>query len=259
MRAAMDRALRFHALANPLVPIRAVAEGDTIRWECPARHALMLPDLDDRLYRLLIELQLATHHTLAQDVMGAWCVPVQVDVGWPAPDDAAGWAGFFGPAPRFGAAACALHYPAAWLDRAPQLANAVTAAQTSRECARLLESLDSGAGFASRVYRELMRTPGPFPSIEKIAESLHMTGRTLRRHLSAEGTSYVDLLTRVRRALAEDYLRATRMTIDDIAAALAFSDARSFRHAFTRWTGCSPSDWRRARSGTAADAAARRA
>jgi AraC-like DNA-binding protein len=187
---------------------------------------------------------------------------VRVDIGWAAPDDAgtlAAWASFFGVAPRFGAAQSALHYPVDWLDRAPQLANAVTAAQTSRECARLLESLEGGAGYARRVYRELMRTPGPFPSIEKIAESLHMTGRTLRRHLSAEGTSYVDLLTRVRRALAEDYLRATRMTIDDIAAALAFSDARSFRHAFARWTGCSPSDWRRSSTGGADRTAARRA
>ena len=40
-------------------------------------------DLED------IELQLATHHTLAQDVMGAWCTPAEVAVGWPAPDDAA--------------------------------------------------------------------------------------------------------------------------------------------------------------------------
>ncbi|MFZ4382874.1 MAG: TonB-dependent receptor plug domain-containing protein, partial [Sandarakinorhabdus sp.] len=152
------KAPSFYALANPLVPIRAVRDGDTISWQCPARPALLLPDLDERLYRLLIELQLATHHMLAQDVMGAWCQPVQVDIGWPAPDDAAGlaaWAGFFGVAPRFGAPQCALHYPVGWLDRAPQLANAVTAAQTSRECARLLESLEGGAGYARRVYREL--------------------------------------------------------------------------------------------------------
>ncbi|HOB94601.1 MAG TPA: AraC family transcriptional regulator [Aquabacterium sp.] len=256
MRAAMDRALRFHALANPLVPIRITSSEGMVSWQCPARHALLLPDLDERLYRLLIELQLATHHQLAQDVMGAWCQPTEVTLAWPAPDDAATWAAAFGVAPRFGAEHCELRYPAAWLDRAPHLANAVTAAQTSRECARLLESLEGGASVARRVYRELMRTPGPFPGIEAVAESLHMTGRTLRRHLSAEGTSYLDLLARVRRALAEDYLRATRMTIDDIAAALSFSDARSFRHAFARWTGCSPSDWRR--SGGAAHAPARR-
>jgi AraC-like DNA-binding protein len=255
MQAVMDRALRFHALANPLVPIRAGWVDDAAWWQFPSRHELMLPELDERLYRLLIELQMATHVQLGRDVMGPWFQPMHVGVPWPAPADAGTWAAAFGCEPTFGAARGDIRYPAAWHDRAPQLANEITAAQTSRECARLLESLEGGPSLARRVYRELMRSPGRFPGIESIAESLHMTGRTLRRHLQTEGTSYADLLTRVRRALAEDYLRSTRMTIDDIAAALAFSDARSFRSAFLRWTGSSPSLWRQA----SAEPAARRA
>lgn len=246
MREAMERATRFHALANPLVPIRGVIDAEGVAWQFPARHELLLPDLDEPLYRLLIELQMATHHTLARDVMGPWCRPEFVGVAWPAPHDADAWAATFDAPAQFGQPRCELRYPAAWLGRAPQLANAITAAQTSRECARLVEALDGGASVARRVYRELMRTPGRFPGIESIAAAMGMTGRTLRRHLVAEGTSYADLLTRVRRALAEDYLRGTRMSVDDIAAALAFSDGRSFRQAFQRWTGRSPSDFRRA-------------
>lgn len=246
MRAAMERATRFHALANPLVPIRGVVGADTVAWQFPARHELMLPELDDRLYRVLIELQMATHHTLSQDVMGAWCQPAFIGLGWPRPPDGDDWSAGFGVAASFAQPRCELRYPAAWLERAPQLANVITAAQTSRECARLLATLDGGASLARRVYRELMHTPGRFPGIESIAATLGMTGRTLRRRLQAEGTSYADMLTRVRRALAEDYLRGTRMSVDDIAAALAFSDGRSFRQAFARWTGCSPSEYRRA-------------
>jgi AraC-like DNA-binding protein len=249
MRAAMERGLRFHALANPLVPIRGVVEDGVVAWHFPARHALTLPELDERLYRTLIELQMATHHALSRDVMGSWFRPDRVAVSWPAPDDAAAWPAAFDAEVRFGQPRCEMHYPAAWLDRAPQMANPVAAEQTSRECARLLESFGGGTSIARRVYRELMRTPGRFPGIEGIAGSLCMTGRTLRRRLQAEGTSYADLLAHVRRALAEDYLRGTRMNIDDIAAALAFSDARSFRQAFQRWTGCSPSDWRRGAGG----------
>jgi AraC-like DNA-binding protein len=246
MRAAMERATRFHALANPLVPIRGVVGHDTVAWQFPTRHELMLPELDERLYRVLIELQMATHHTLSQDVMGAWCHPTFVGLGWPQPRDGDDWAASFGVAASFAQPRCELRYPAVWLERAPQLANVITAAQTSRECARLLASLEGGASLARRVYRELMHTPGRFPGIESIATTLGMTGRTLRRRLQAEGTSYADMLTRVRRALAEDYLRGTRMSVDDIAAALAFSDGRSFRQAFARWTGCSPSEFRRA-------------
>ncbi len=245
LEAALERATRFHALANPLVPISCRVAASGVSWRFPARHELLLPDLDDRLYRLLIELQMAIHHTLSQDVMGPGFAPSRVDVNWPAPADGAGWSATFGAPVEFGQARAALHYPANALQRTPQLANAVTAEQTSRECARLLESLEGHTSMARRVSRELMRTPGRFPGIEAIASALAMTERTLRRHLQAEGTSYAELLARVRRALAEDYLRGTRMNLDDIAAALAFSDARSFRHAFLRWTGSSPSDFRR--------------
>jgi len=252
LQAAMDSATRFHALANPLLPFRSVRSGDAVSWQFPQRHELLLPDLDDTLYRLLIEMQVTVHHTLATDVMGPWCRPTLLALPWaalPGPAgeaDARAWAELLGCAPRHGVARGELRYPAAWLDRPPQLANAVTAVQASRECARLLATVASSASTVRQVYRALMQAPGQFPGLEALAESMGMTGRTLRRHLQAEGTSYAELLAKVRQALAEDYLRSTRMGLDDIAAALAFSDARSFRHAYTRWAGRSPSDFRRA-------------
>ena len=45
--------------------------------------------------------------------------------------------------------------------------------------------------------------------------------------------------------LAKEYLKTTRMTTEDIAEMLGFSEAANFRHAFKRWTGKSPSDFRR--------------
>ena len=80
-----------------------------------------------------------------------------------------------------------------------------------------------------------------------IAASLCMTSRTLRRKLDAEGTSYSDLLTSVRKAFAIDYLSTTLLSIKDIAAALGFSEAAGFRHAFKRWTGKPPNEYRRHR------------
>lgn len=45
--------------------------------------------------------------------------------------------------------------------------------------------------------------------------------------------------------MAIEYLRHTRMTNEDIASRLGYSDAANFRHAFARWTGKSPSEYRR--------------
>jgi len=90
----------------------------------------------------------------------------------------------------------------------------------------------------------LLRTPGQFPDIETVAAQMAISSRTLRRRLLAEGSSFQQLLDEVRHQLALDYLRRTRMSTEDIAAALGFSDAANFRHAFKRWSGLSPAAWR---------------
>jgi AraC-like DNA-binding protein len=73
------------------------------------------------------------------------------------------------------------------------------------------------------------------------AKQFGTTARTLRRQLALQGTSFRALVDELRAQIAVKYLRETGMTNDDIAAALGFSDAANFRHAFRRWTGASPS------------------
>jgi AraC-like DNA-binding protein len=41
-------------------------------------------------------------------------------------------------------------------------------------------------------------------------------------------------------------LRRTRMTTEDIASRLGYRDAANFRHAFVRWTGKTPHEYRTA-------------
>jgi AraC-like DNA-binding protein len=244
MRTGLDLATRYHILANALVPISHRVTDDTMAWVFPSRAQMTLPDLDETIYRVLIEMQMAVHYTLTRDVLGDQCVPLRALLTWPA-----------GQGPKTALAkTCAclynlrqpeLHYARHWLDRAPQLANAVTAAQASRACAQLAQARAHAQSITQRVCQELMKTPGQFPGIETVASSMCMTGRTLRRHLQSEGARYADLFARVRQALAEDYLRSTRMSVEDIASALSFGNARSFRQAFARWTGVTPSDFRR--------------
>jgi AraC-like DNA-binding protein len=91
-----------------------------------------------------------------------------------------------------------------------------------------------------------MEQPGRFPSADAMARQLGMHPRALRRRLEAERTSYRDIVAEIRMRLAVEYLRTTRMTNEDIASRLGYSDAANFRHAFLRWTGKNPSDFRSA-------------
>ena len=86
--------------------------------------------------------------------------------------------------------------------------------------------------------------PWRYPSLETMAFDLAIEPRTLRRKLEAQGTSYRQILADVRRNLAINYLRKTRMTTDEIASRLGYSDAANFRHAFVRWTGKTPHEYR---------------
>ena len=112
-------------------------------------------------------------------------------------------------------------------------------------CETLLVEAKTAGGVTRRIYNLLMEKPGQFDDMEALAAKLNTSSRTLRRHLTTQGTSYKEILDDVRCNLAKAYLRTTRMSIDDIAGTLGFSDAANFRHAFRRWTQKSPSDFRK--------------
>lgn len=247
-----DLAVRCHPLSGGMLPLHWGREGAHAVWTFPTRAAFPWADVDERLYRFMIDLQLAAHVTIGKDVMGDWFLPEWAECTGPRPPHADALRDRLGCEVRFGAARNALVFPAAWLTRSPQLANPITASHMAQHCMRLMDELRRRAGVTRQVCDELTRTPGRFPDIETVSQRLCMSSRTLRRRLEDEGVTYSELLASVRKSLASDYLLSTRMGSDDIAAALGFSDAESFRHAFKRWTGLTPRAFRERAGGRAA-------
>jgi AraC-like DNA-binding protein len=77
-------------------------------------------------------------------------------------------------------------------------------------------------------------------SLRLVARQLHTSERTLRRRLKEVGLTFNDLVTRVRRDLADDWLQHTDFNIKHISYLLGYSDAAAFSRAYKRWTGRSP-------------------
>jgi AraC-like DNA-binding protein len=109
----------------------------------------------------------------------------------------------------------------------------------------LLAGVTLRAGAAVKVRNVLIQDVTSRPSFAAVAKALKTPSRTLRRHLQLQSTSYRQLSDELRTLVALQYLRDTKMTNEDIAFALGFSDAANFRHAFRRWTGKAPNDYRR--------------
>jgi AraC-like DNA-binding protein len=109
----------------------------------------------------------------------------------------------------------------------------------------LFENIPTGAMrlLPLRLRHLLVRYYGAFPSLEAAASDLGMSGRTLRRKLAEEGTSYQRELDAVRQKLAEDYFRRGGESVTELALGLGFADSSAFAKAFRRWTGCSPTEY----------------
>ena len=101
----------------------------------------------------------------------------------------------------------------------------------------------------TRRVMDYLEQPGQLDAdINQTAQALHLTERTLRRKLMAEGTGFQTLKENMRRDLALHYLNQPSLPIARIAQQLGFSEASAFTRAFKNWTGASPKTYRDAAS-----------
>ncbi len=84
------------------------------------------------------------------------------------------------------------------------------------------------------------------PSIDVVAREMGLTIYRLRRDLRLAGLPFDDLVNSVRRELAMKEV-ATGAPLTEVAFRLGYSDLSAFSRAFRRWTGRSPSAYRRSR------------
>jgi AraC-like DNA-binding protein len=112
-------------------------------------------------------------------------------------------------------------------------------------CERALDELGFEEGFVDRVRRLLAKEEGGFRSVDEVAARMHVSGRTLKRRLAAQGVSFSNLTERTRLQKAMVLLRSCRLPVSDIAHRLDYATTSTFVRAFHRWTGTTPAAYRR--------------
>ncbi len=81
-------------------------------------------------------------------------------------------------------------------------------------------------------------------SMDAIASRMRLSRQTLFRKLKAEGATFEKVLDELRHRLALDYLRGRKVSVNETAYLVGFSEPAAFSRAFKRWTGTSPRDAR---------------
>lgn len=76
--------------------------------------------------------------------------------------------------------------------------------------------------------------------MDVIAGKPGLSRQTLFRKLKAEGVTFEKVLDELRHRLALYYLSGQKVSVNETAYLVGFSDPAAFSRAFKRWTGCSP-------------------
>jgi AraC-like DNA-binding protein len=80
-------------------------------------------------------------------------------------------------------------------------------------------------------------------SIQRIAQSLGMSARTLQRQLDTEGLSFQGLLNDLRKQRATQLVQGRTHSLTDVAHQLGFAETSVFSRWFRKHFGASPSCW----------------
>lgn len=85
-------------------------------------------------------------------------------------------------------------------------------------------------------------------TISNAAQLAVVSVRTLQRRLAAEELTFSELIDQVRAELAMEMLSDRHFSLDQIRNELGYSALPNFSRAFQRWTGKTPSEYRRSQS-----------
>jgi AraC-like DNA-binding protein len=175
-----------------------------------------------------------------RELYGPGWNPTEVLLSHSAPDDVRHYRAVFRVHPHFDAEYCALRFPESWLDR--PIAGADP--DLKRRGEQAAES--THVVLVQRVYRTVrVQLLAGQCSGDSVAAGLRMHRRTLNRRLHEEGTTFQQCLDKVRFEVACQLLVESRVSLDDVAAALGYASVSPFMRTFRRWSGTTPGQWRR--------------
>ena len=105
---------------------------------------------------------------------------------------------------------------------------------------------DSSTEIANAI-RQIINTyaVGARIEIEGVARLADMSVRTLQRQLNRHGLKFNDLLNQAKFEHAKQMLSGPEVSIQAVARSLGYSDPAHFTRAFRRWSGLSPTAFRK--------------
>lgn len=191
------------------------------------------------LWPFIIERDVAALITVQRDLMQDHLCQ-KVVFSFPLRGEMQPYTALFGVTPEFGGSKNLIVLNAEKIDQKLSMANELVLHVAEEQCRQTLDKRQSQKKYTHQVQQVLMNSKGQIPSMEEVADRLHLNSRTLRRYLAQEQVTFLQIREEVRKILADYYLSLTQTSIEQISEWLGYAEPASFIHAYKRWYGKTP-------------------
>jgi AraC-like DNA-binding protein len=237
------------ALRNAGRYLRVHNEGAKVSFEMEGRLGYLrhvLTELANEDPRQNNEFAMAVAVGLIRLMVGSQWTPVEVQFAHAEPRQTSEHARVFRAPVSFGCATNALAIEPELVERQVPAADERLYPVLRRYLDNVLKEMPREDGLLAstrRIVGELLRDGDP--TLAQVARKLEIGPRTLQRRLKEEGIDFKALVDDTRHRFSLNYLRDRKHTLTEIAYLLGYSEVSAFNRAFKRWTGSTPSDYRR--------------
>jgi len=207
--------------------------------------------LPDPAYRFLLDGEMAGTFKLLRDLQASFgesAGRVRVELPIDPPIKAsivAEYRRYYGDDVSFGHIEGRFIAPRHIMNRPMLTADSAGHALYRQQCDTALQSQRTHtATWADRVHDYLGLYGHHLPSMQTTAQAFGMAERSLRYQLAQCGTTFRQLRDTLRHQQALALLADRRLSIERIAEQLGYAEAAAFIHAFARWQGMSPHQYR---------------
>jgi len=191
------------------------------------------------LWPFIIERDVAALITVQRDLMQNHLCQ-KVVFSFPLRGEMQPYTALFGVTPEFCGSKNFIVLNAEKIDQKLSMANELVLHAAEEQCRQTLDKRQSQKKYTHQVQQVLMNSKGQIPSMEEVADRLHLNSRTLRRYLAQEQMTFLQIREEVRKILADYYLSLTQTSIEQISEWLGYAEPASFIHAYKRWYGNTP-------------------
>ncbi|QOC24054.1 AraC family transcriptional regulator ligand-binding domain-containing protein [Wenzhouxiangella sp. AB-CW3] len=244
---ALENLCRYHALYSspPHPEFEKLGDGARVTLQMPAGEPGGESDgeIDRDVHRHMSESLFAAIVTTLSTVCRQGVYPTRVRFSWPAPDDTARHQAIFRATPQFAANDCSMAFSASTLKTTIPFADPSLLSTLTGHADRRLDAVRQNESWGDRV-RSVVSQSAPSVDIRAVAASLCIGPRTLQQRLQSEGTTFQNIIRDVKLTMARQLMTDGALPLAEIALLLGYSEQSAFNHAFKRWTGLTPKQYR---------------